>query len=241
MISFDYFYEHSIINAIEHAELMHLLENNLRKTNAKLLLYSQLYYQSIQNRTTILANLSAKLDMVGATFQSDILNPYFEDGRITKTTDFTLAISDLFANTTEPISLLGYYETLSDYVNKYFNAEQTFLKNMHLFRDYFNSKANLGILYKYTFTLPNQDNKDIQISFTTPNQYVTLNEKNQHYPIYEKVDGVYQIYNKDNIVTSDTIGRFHYLDPEADNMKEIKNNTPEYHTFNDKQQYFELA
>lgn len=241
LISFDYFYEHSIINAIEHAELMHLLENNLRKTNAKLLLYSQLYYQSIQNRTTILANLSAKLDMVGATFQSDILNPYFEDGRITKTTDFTLAISDLFANTTEPISLLGYYETLSDYVNKYFNAEQTFLKNMHLFRDYFNSKANLGILYKYTFTLPNQDNKDIQISFTTPNQYVTLNEKNQHYPIYEKVDGVYQIYNKDNIVTSDTIGRFHYLDPEADNMKEIKNNTPEYHTFNDKQQYFELA
>lgn len=241
LISFDYFYEHSIINAAEHAELMRLLENNLRKTNAKLLLYSQLYYKSIQQRTEILSKLSAKLDMVGATFQSDILNPYFEDGRTTKTTDFTLAISDLFANSTEPISLLGYYEILSDYVNKYFNAEQTFLKNMHLFRDYFNSKANLGILYKYTFMLPNQDSSNIQISFTTPNQYVSLSEKNQHYPIYEKVDDGYQIYNRDNIVTSDTVGRFHYLDPEADKMIEIKDTTPQYHTFNDKQQYFELA
>lgn len=244
LISFDYFYEHSIINATEHAELMRLLENNLRKANAKLLVYSQEYYTSLQKRTTILSNLSAKLDMVGAIFQSDILNPYFEDGRITKTTDFTTAISDLFANSDEATPLLGYYEVLSDYVNKYFNAEQTFLKNMHLFRDYFNSKANLGTLYKYTFTLPDQEDNDdnnIQISFTMPNQYVSLSEKNQHYPIYEKVDNGYQIYNRDNIVTSDIIGRFHYLDPEADNMTEIKSNTPQYHTFNDKQQYFELA
>lgn len=247
LISFDYFYEHSIINAAEHAELMHLLENNLRKVNAKLLLYSQLYYQSLQSRTTIISNLSAKLDMVGATFQSDILNPYFEDGRITKTTDFVLAISDLFANSVEPVSLLGYYEIFSDYVNKYFNAEQTFLKNMHLFRDYFNSKANLGMLYTYTFTLDNQDNNqddndnDVQISFTTPNQYISLNEKNKHYPIYEKVDNEYQIYNKNNIVTSDTINRFHYLDPEADHMICIKDDKPQYHTFNDKQQYFELT
>lgn len=241
LISFDYFYEHSIINASEHSALMRLLENDLRKANAKLLLYSQLYYQAMQSRTEIMAKLSSKLDLIGATFQADILNPYLEDGRTTKTTDFVLAMSDLFVNSTEPIALLSYYELLTDYVNKYFNAEQAFLKNMYLFRNYFESKANLGTLYTYNFELPDQSNNNIQISFTTPNQYISLTEDNSHYPIYEKQDDAYVIYNRDNIVQDSNITRFHYLNPSADGMTEIINTDPKYHGFSDKQQYFELV
>jgi hypothetical protein len=127
------------------------------------------------------------------------------------------------------------------YVNKYFNAEQAFLKNMYLFRNYFESKANLGTLYTYNFELPDQSNNNIQISFTTPNQYISLTEDNSHYPIYEKQDDAYVIYNRDNIVQDSNITRFHYLNPSADGMTEITNTDPEYHCFSDKQQYFELV
>lgn len=240
LISFDYFYNHSIINASEYTELMQLLQNNLRKVNAKLLYYSQEYYKAIQSKTIILGDLSAKLDLVGATFQTDVINPYLEDGRVTKTTDFVLAMSDLWSNSKQEVPLLNYYETLTDYVNKYYQAEQTFLKNMYLFNDYFNSKTNFGTLYTYTFTLPNQDGKT-QISFTTPNQYVSLNEKNQHYPIYEKVADGYQLYNRNNIVDDNNISRFCYLDPYATGMTEITVTTPQYIGFNEDQQYFELS
>lgn len=241
LISFDYFYEHSIINASEYAMLMNEFENELRKANAKLLLYSQLYYKAIQTRTEIIGKLSSKIDLVGATFQADILNPYLEDGRVIKTTDFTLAMSDLFANSTQPISLLNYYELLTDYVNKYFNAEQTFLKNMYLFRSCFESKANLGILYKYSFELPLNQTGNIQVSFTMPNQYISLTETNSHYPIYEKQDDVYISYDKENIVQSSNIKEFYYLDPYADGFTQITTKTPQYYGFNDEQQYFELA
>lgn len=241
LINFDYFREHSIINTSEYTELMQLLQNKLRKANAKLLYYSQEYYKAIQSKTIILGELSSKLDLIGATFQADVINPYLEDGRVTKTTDFVLSMSDLWSNSKQEVSLLNYYETLTDYVNKYHNAEQTFLKNMYLFNDYFNSTTNFGTLYTYAFTLPDQDGKDIQISFTTPTQYKSLNKDNKHYPIYEKVADGYQLYNRNNIVDDNNINRFCYLDPYAIGMTEITAITPQYIGFNEDQKYFELS
>jgi hypothetical protein len=223
---------------------MQLLENDLRKANAKLLLYSQLYYQAIQNKTKIIANLSAKIDKVGAVFQADLINPFMLDGRAKETTEFNLALSDLFANSSEPIKLITYYETLSDYVNKYFNAEQTFLKNMYLFRDYFESKSNLGTLYSYYFTL-SQENEGASttvVTFSTPERYAKLTSSNQYNTIYEKQDEVYILYDKNEIINKDNYNNnnIYYLDPLSDNKKEINNNTPEYLGYNDEQVYYEL-
>jgi hypothetical protein len=240
-VSFDYFYDHAIINKAEHALLMSQLENNLRKANAKLLLQTQSYYKAMQKRTEILSDLSSKIDLVGSVFHGDILSAFLDDGKFLKTTDFTLAMSSLLSNSNEASLLLNYYETLSDYVNKYFNAEQTFLKNMMLFDEYFNSKANLGELYTYNFTIPNQGGLDKQISFQEPVDYLPLSPGTSHYPIYELVDGKYEEYPKNNIVTQDNLDRFYFLVADDSTMEKIDAETIQHQKFNIKQQYFELA
>ena len=98
---------------------MSLLENNLRKINARLLRYSQAYYQSIQNKTKLIGELTSRIDLVGALFNSDILQAYAQDGAIRKTTDFNQALDALFSKNAESSSMITYYETLSEYVNKY--------------------------------------------------------------------------------------------------------------------------
>jgi hypothetical protein len=129
---------------------MHVFENDLRKANAKLLLYSQSYYNALQSKTKILANLSSQLDMIGATFNADLVKPFQIDGRTKATTDFMLAMSDLLSNKNMEVELLDYHKVLADYINKYFNSEQTFLKNIFLFRKYFYEPCDAGKLYSYT-------------------------------------------------------------------------------------------
>lgn len=252
LINFEYFKDHSIINNSEYQSLMQILENNLRKTNAKLLLYSQLYYQAIQNKTKILANLSSKIDLVGATFQADFINPFMSQGKITKTTDFELALSDLFSNSTEPTNLITYYETLTDYVNKYINAEQTFLKNMYLFREYFESYTNFGTLHEYWFTLPKpKDDDNIVISFSSPNKLLALVdnideyysfklvEKNTSYqPMFHKQEDTYIPIDKNKIITEDNYNQgYYYLD--GDNKRSIDSTWKQNRYYSKDQTYYE--
>jgi hypothetical protein len=152
-------------------------------------------------------------------------------------------MSDLFENSAEPIRLLTYYETLSDYVNKYFTAEQTFLKNMYLFREYFESKSALGTLYSYDFTLLNSQLNDNQIiSFTTPNNYTKLTKENSFNPIYEKQDQAYILYDKNEILTDKNYKKhgFYYLDPQSSGKILIEEQTTKYHGYSDSQVYYEL-
>jgi hypothetical protein len=216
---------------------MNTLENDLRKANAKLLIYSQNYYESMQQKTKLLAKLSEKLDLVGATFQYDVIQTYAEQGKAIKTSDFSLAITNLFANSNQPIHILEYYETLGDYVNKYFNAEQTFLKNTHLFKEYFEARANLGILYQYSFILNDSTNTQ-SISFTSLNQYAQLSDSNKHLPIYIKQEQSYTPYNTSHIVNENNYSNFYKLN-KNDGVVAITDDTEEYHTFSDKTRYFE--
>lgn len=239
LIDFRYFYEHSIITSAEHQALLDTLQNDLRKANAKLLLYTQLYYQAIQTKTKIMANLSAKLDKIGAVFQADLINPFMLNGRANATTEFSLAMSDLFASSTETIRLLNYYETLSDYVNKYLNSEQSFLKNMYLFREYFNANSNLGTLYNYSFSIsnPNIETNKI-VTFTNPNTYLKLTIDNQHSPIYEKQGNVYLPYDKNTIITSKNYKSpdLYYFNPKSDKKTRIDAGS----TYSSEQTYYEL-
>lgn len=239
LINFNYFYNHAIITNTEHQTLLNIIQNDLRKANAKLLLYTQLYYQAIQTRTKIMANLSAKLDKVGAVFQADLINPFMINGRANTTTEFSLAMSDLFANSTDTVKLINYYEILSDYVNKYFNAEQNFLKNMYLFREYFDAKSNLGTVYNYSFSISTPEiAKNKIITFTNPNIYLKLTKDNQHNPIYIKQDNVYLLYDRNTIINAKNYQNvnLYYFDPKSDNKVEITEGS----IYSDKQTYYEL-
>jgi hypothetical protein len=237
LINFSYFLDHHIINASQYNKLMNLLQNKLRKANAKLLLYSQLYYQALQNKTKLLGDLSAKIDLVGATFKADLANPYQRDGLVKQTTDFVLAMGDLFANSNESVGLIEYYNTISDYVNKYFNAEQSFLKNMYLFQDYFNTKTDINSLYEYIFTIKEQKNtegkkQDYQIAFFALGSYVQLTANNAYYPIYIKKDQSYIPYNSNLLLSKQNYlsGDFYYMDSDAKDKIRIDKNSEGYYS-----------
>jgi hypothetical protein len=221
---------------------LQILENDLRKVNAKLLLYSQLYYQAIQNKTKIISDLANKIDMVGAIFQADFISAYQNDGRSRLNSNLSLAFSDLFTNSDEPIHFINYYETLGDYVNKYFSAEQSFLKNMCMFKEYFNAQTSLGLLYEYTFSIPEDQDGDSVISFSKPNQFTHLTIENQNYPIYKKENDNYLEYNRNNIITLNNCqnGSFYYLGNTIEDKVVITDQTPEYFGYSEEQTYYEI-
>lgn len=202
LINFQYFNSHVIINSAEHQDLMSILQNNLRKANAKLLLYSQTYYEAIQRKTELIANLSAKIDRIGAEFDASFISCYQNKERTRETTSFQLALSDLMQQTNNSTPLITYYDTLTEYVNKYNHAEQTFLKNIYLFRKYFNTYCNFGTIFNYTFSIKNT-NEFKKFSFNPQLSYSKLTNTNSFNPIFLKQDSIYSFYNKDNIISTD--------------------------------------
>lgn len=224
LIDFQYFLDHSIINFAEHNGLMKLLENNLRKANAKMLVYSQRYFESIRKKTELMSQISIKLDRLGAIFQSDLLDPYLSNEKITETRDLNLAYEDLFQNSTEQIELISYYDTLSDYVNKYFNAEQTFLKNMYLFKKYFNTSCDFGTLYFKTFSFSNEK----QYSFNeSKNAYTKLTESNKNSSLYYLKDSDaenFVLYDKNELIDDKKLSDtdYYYAKVITDYVEEAK-------------------
>lgn len=249
LVDFKYFYDHSIINLQQYHDLMYIFENDLRKANAKLLVYSQLYYTAMQSKTKVMADLSAKLDMVGATFQSDLIRPFQTDGRVKETTDFQLAFSDLFSNKSTAVELIDYYTTLADYVNKYFSSEQTFLKNMYLFRQYFYESCGFNTLYEYRYNLLENENTDAtgeyKYSFTSKlNDYSEkLSENNYHKDLFIKTEEndkiVYIPFDKNHIVDNFKNEKYYYLNP-RNKYKWIKEHKNEYLGWNHEAVYYEL-
>lgn len=247
LVDFKYFYDHSIINLQQYHKLLSIFENDLRKANAKVLLYSQLYYQSIQAKTKILSTLSSKIDLVGATFNAELIKPFQTDGRVKTTTDFVLAMSDLFKNNIQTVELIDYHETLGDYINKYFNAEQSFLKNIYLFRQYFYEGCGLGNLYNYKWELA-APNNDTQVYYSFENQfnkYIKLTTSNFNKNIFIQTTDAnqhkqYTPFDKNKLVTMDNYTTHYYLDPFVDNYVLISNDKPQYQGWNKEATYYEL-
>jgi hypothetical protein len=190
---------------------MDILQNNLRKVNAKLLLYSQLYYESLQTRTKIISDLSSKIDRIGAEIHDSLIMPYQNNARTRSTTSLQLALSDLFQTHDYSTPLVSYYELLSSYVNKYIDAEQQFLKNMHMFKTYFNSPCGFSNLYSYSFQLDSQDSsKEEILSFGEGFLFSKLTYDNSFYPILLKEGENYLQYNKNNIISLNNIYKENY-------------------------------
>lgn len=139
IIDFSYFHKIGIISYAEYTNLIRLMTNDLRIINGQLMCYATAYYESLHKQTKIIAELQAAVDKLGATFYSEVVSPYFTNGAVNaNTNNFLDAYNKLFVTSnTTPTPLLNLNNLISDYFNKYFNANQRFLKNIYAFRKYF--------------------------------------------------------------------------------------------------------
>lgn len=159
LIDFSYFLQQKIINSREYSELLNVVQNNLRIANGRLLSYTNEYYNALHAKTKTLARINETLDTLGATFNADIIDYYTQNGRVKDYTYFSNAydamIDAYFKGTSIDNELFNYNELLSEYFNKYFNAQQRFLKNIYNFKEYFNSPVDLphNFVYRHNIVL----------------------------------------------------------------------------------------
>jgi hypothetical protein len=140
---------------------------------------SHQYYSALHNKTKTISNFTNNLDLLGANFSAEVLTPYQKGSSSFDTTQFKQSYKQLFPTTPYGYPLLDYDATFSDYVNKYFNAEQRFLKNIYNFKSYFEEPVSFypkgGGLYNNTIELLNNkfvstDQKSfVQVSFPSAN------------------------------------------------------------------------
>lgn len=166
LVDFSYFYKRSILNKSEYDVLIDLFTNKLRIINSQLMMYSQLYYEALHRRTKILSDLEIKLDTLGAQFESELLNPFYQNNKLQETIpqEFLETYNAIFLSTAidseaQSTQVFDLPTVLDDYLNKYIVAEQSFLKNIYEFRKFFEEKISFlpedGKLHKFTLTLEN--------------------------------------------------------------------------------------
>jgi hypothetical protein len=143
-VDFSYFYKLGIISRAEYENLIDFITNDLRIINGQLMCYATAYYQSLHKQTKLLAELQAATDKLGAIFYADVVEPFTNGGASKLNTgDFVSQYNALFSITKETDArepILKLNNIISDYFNKYFNAEQRFLKNIYHFRKFFESQ-----------------------------------------------------------------------------------------------------
>lgn len=161
LINFEYFYDNNIISKKEYEEITNKVNNELRKINGQLLWYSQAHYNAVHRQTKLIADLTNKLDLLGATFQADFVSPLEDHGAISvDINNFTNAYEDVFSgqeHNIEAKTLINLDSIKEEYVTKYFNAQQRFLKNIYNFRNYFYQNNGLynSELYEHKLKLSN--------------------------------------------------------------------------------------
>lgn len=186
LIDFSYFYNQKILTKIEYQKLLKILQDDLRIQNGRLLLYSKQYYESLHQKTQILANITNDLDSLGAAFNADVINAFATDGSVKDYSYFRNAYNSMIANyykTSKTVAILNYDELMTDYFNKYFKAQQRFLKNIYSFKQFFESPSAYGnnsTLYRHITRLsynPTRvaDNEDDSYSTI---RYISFKEYN---------------------------------------------------------------
>lgn len=177
LIDFSYFYNQNIINKSEYNELMNIIKNELRIVNSRLLIYSNQYYQAIHKKTEILSKLESNLDSLGAAFHADVVSYFTNNGSVKDYSHFQKAydnVSDNYLKNIKTTPIMNYEELKTEYLNKYFKAQQRFLKNIFNFSNYFYASAAWGEsnkVYRHIITLlpPEQNENTSYISFNSYN------------------------------------------------------------------------
>ena len=167
LIDFTYFRDQNMLSLNEYKLLSNFINDNMRIVNGKLMAHSQAYYAALHKQTATTATLTNQLDMLGATMQAEMITPYATLGKVGNTGMIINTYNNLFRSfdSNKPIQLLNHSELLSETLQKYFNAEQRFLKNIKNFKDYFEmtnafaSRPNVCIVEdQLTITPSNTDN-----------------------------------------------------------------------------------
>ena len=143
LIDCSYFLKQGVLSPAEYKVLFDTFKNDLRIINGKLLYYSKEYYSSIHLKTTQLEKIVTTLDSLGAAFTSDVIEPYKTTGKINNIDYFREAYRNYQAILKKEVNktpILNHNDLLTEYFNKYFNAQQRFLKNIYYFRQCFNQK-----------------------------------------------------------------------------------------------------
>lgn len=213
IIDLSYFKKAGIISSAEYRDLLNLLYNKLRIINGRLLCYSKAYYTALHNKTQILAEITNDFDSLGAACQAAIVTPYETKGTVKDMTYFNSAYNHAFiATEARPGLMFQISETLTSYFNKYFNAQQRFLKNIYTFRKFWEAPVSIAGdgIYTNTFTLdrpaswdktPEGDTTETYFSFSSTStaakdvttafaQYNSNKDSAQYgaplFPIYKK-------------------------------------------------------
>lgn len=152
LINFEYFLRKGILTEKQYQDLLKLIKENLRIANGYLLFYRKQYYDSLRQKTAYLANLDAMIDNYFANFENGIISHY-QNGEaikqfigIDKASSLTeAALKEIYyqANPGSTIPMLSADVTIGSTMTSYFNAQQNFLKNIYLFRKFWNTKCNI--------------------------------------------------------------------------------------------------
>lgn len=152
LINFEYFLRKGILTENQYQDLLKLIKENLRIANGYLLFYRKQYYDSLRQKTAYLANLDAMIDNYFANFEDGIISHY-QNGEaisdfigIDKASSLTeAALKEIYyqANPGSTVPMISADVTIGSTMTSYFNAQQNFLKNIYLFRSFWNSKCNI--------------------------------------------------------------------------------------------------
>ena len=152
LINFEYFLRKGILTEKQYQDLLKLIKENLRIANGYLLFYRKQYYDSLRQKTAYLADLDAMIDNYFANFEDGIISHY-QNGEaisdfigIDKASSLTeAALKEIYyrADPSSTIPMISADVTIGSTMTNYFNAQQNFLKNIYLFRKFWNTKCNI--------------------------------------------------------------------------------------------------
>ena len=176
----------------EYKLLSNFINDNMRIVNGKLMAHSQAYYAALHKQTATTATLTNQLDMLGATMHAELITPYATLGKVGNTGMVINTYNNLFRSfdSNKPIELLNHSELISETLQKYFNAEQRFLKNIKNFKDYFEmtnafaSRPNACIVEDQLTITPSSTDNTIAfepIAFTSVFETPTSGSDNRIY------------------------------------------------------------
>ena len=189
LIDFSYFYNRGIISTLEYTNLMDTLINNLRIINGQLMYLTNNYYQAVKQKTEYISNLQQDADLLGSTFEADIVDPITRGTEIKDIQQFKNVYSTVFnIEQTDTIPIIDYNEILGEYFEKYLDSEQSFLTNCYEFRRYFNEpfkssySENAG-LYEYKLTIEPAGEKFVLLD--TPSFSTIKNDTDRNNTIFK--------------------------------------------------------
>ena len=118
----------------------------------------------MHKKTNLVAELTNDLDALGAACQADIIRPFTENGEIADDISAFDKAYELYttyqtSNQSQNSAVIGWSDTINEYWNKYWRAEQRFLKNIYNFTNYFyaaaSSRDSHSVIYDDTISLVN--------------------------------------------------------------------------------------